>query len=363
VSVRRACRVAGVVSVFLGTLAVGWTTPQGHGSDDEHRRLVARYRSGEREAARDLAKALGSGAPLPRNWCGTGEVCEAACVANLDAAGLLLGVTQADRAEDLVDATVPLVNRQATDFRLDWLLAAGYLHQGFGNHARAFAFYSAALELRPGDASALLARATALEFSVLPDGFGGVVVGDRDVWRFLEPGSEPPRELAYQLANARTETPYRRLLLEFVTRQYRDVLELDPTQAEARLRLGRVLEARGHRDEAVVELRAVAAGTGDPYLVALGRLCLARLETSPDAAAAAYRSALEVDPSLRPAWLGLSRALHGSGEREAAVAALEHALSPDEPRPLDVWVEYHFGRGRAFPGVLARLRARLTRPD
>ena len=95
----------------------------------------------------------------------------------------------------------------------------------------------------------------------------------------------------------------------------------------------------------------------------MARLCLARFDPSPEASAAAYRSALEVDPGLRPAWLGLSQALLASGDREGAVAAVERALSPEGPRPLDAWVEYHLGRGRAFPQALAGLRARLTRPD
>jgi tetratricopeptide (TPR) repeat protein len=325
----------------------------------EYRRLVRLYRAGDTQAARDLVAA---GVPLPRDPCRGREECEAAAVLNLDAAEILLGTMQPDRARALVEATLPLASRQAAAFTFDWLLAAGDLHQAYGNHASAFQYFAAALGLRPTDPSALLARATALEFSVLPDGFGAVVVADGDIWRLLEPGREPPRELAYQLANPRSEAPYRRLLLEFVTRQYREVLQLDPGRTEARLRLGRVLAARGHRDEAEVELRAVAAGGGDSFLVAVARLCLARLGSA-EAAAAAYRSALEVDPGLRPAWLGLSQALHASGDREGAVAAVERALSPEGPRPLDAWVEYHLGRGRAFREALAKLRARIARPD
>ena len=83
----------------------------------------------------------------------------------------------------------------------------------------------------------------------------------------------------------------------------------------------------------------------------MARLCLARFDPSPEASAAAYRSALEIDPGLRPAWLGLSQALLASGDREGAVAAVERALSPEGPRPLDAWVEYHLGRGRAFRRV------------
>ncbi len=348
------------MSVAAAVIASSGAFAQDEPASAEYRRLVRLYRAGDTQAARDLVEA---GVPLPKDPCRGREECEAAAVLNLDAAELLLGTMQPDRARALVEATLPLASRQAEAFTFDWLLAAGYLHQAYGNHASAFQYFAAALGLRPADPSALLARATALEFSVLPDGFGAVVVADADVWRLLAPGREPPRELAYELANPRSEAPYRRLLLEFVTRQYRDVLELDPGRTEARLRLGRVLEARGHRDEAEVELRAVASGGGDSFLVAVARLCLSRFDPSPEASAAAYRSALEVDPGLRPAWLGLSQALLASGDREGAVAAVERALSPEEPRPLDAWVEYHLGRGRAFREALAKLRARIARPD
>jgi tetratricopeptide (TPR) repeat protein len=286
-------------------------------------------------------------------------VCEAAAVLNLDAAARLLGAALPDRADALAGATRPLVSRQSLTFAFDWLLATGYLNHGYGYHSRAFDLYAAAIVLRPRDPSALLARATALEFSVIPDGFGGVVVSDRDVWQFIEPGSEPPVELAFKLSNPKTDAPYRQLLLEVLTRQYREVLDLDPSLSEARLRLGRVLEARGHRVEAEAELRAVAASGEDPSSAAIARLCLARFEPSPGGAAAAYRSALETDPTLSPAWLGLSQSLHASGDRKGALGALERALSLGEARPLSAWMQYHLGRGRAFPGAFDALRARL----
>jgi tetratricopeptide (TPR) repeat protein len=299
--------------------------------------------------------------PLPQHPCRGRAECEAAAVMSLDAAARRLEDRRADDAWSLVDSTSHLVSRQSAAFAFDWLLAAGFLQQSYGAHARAFSLYATALELRPGDASALFARATALEFSAIPDGFGGVVVSDRDVWRFLGT-DDPPSELAYRLANPNSDAPYRRMLLEVLTRQYRDVLRLDPGRIEARLRLGRVLEERGHRDEAATELRAAAAAIDDPFVAAVARLCLARLEPSPEAAARAYRSALEVDPLLQPAWVGLSEALNASGDREGALAAVEHAVSPEGP-PLTKWVEYHLGRGRAFPEALANLRARLTHPD
>jgi tetratricopeptide (TPR) repeat protein len=348
------------VGVAASVIASPGAFAQDEPASADYRRLVRLYRAGDAQAARRFVEA---GVPLPKDPCRGRDECEAAAVLNLDAAELLHGTMQPDRARALVEATLPLATRQAAAFTFDWLLAAGYLHQGYGNHARAFEYYAAALGMRPGDPSALLAQATALEFSVLPDGFGAVVVADGDVWRLLEPGREPPRELAYQLANPRSEAPYRRLLLEFLTRQYRDVLELDPGRTEAALRLGRVLEARGIRAEAEAELRAVAAGGGDSFLLAVARLCLARFDPSPEASAAAYRSALEVDPGLRPAWLGLSQVLYAGGDREGAVATVERALSPEGSRPLDAWVEYHLGRGRAFRQSLAALRARIASAD
>jgi tetratricopeptide (TPR) repeat protein len=358
---RRGRRLRDVLPVLLLSLLVGGWTLAVSGSDDEHRRLVARYQAGDTEAARDLAAALGSGAPLPRDWCRSGEVCEAAAVLNLDAAARLFGALRGDRAAELVEETGPLANRQSASFAFDWLMAAGFLHQRYGDHGHAFDLYTSALALRPRDAPALLGRATALEASAITDGFGAVLVAARDVWWFIQPGGEPPRELSYQLANPRTDSPYRRLLLEVLTRQYREVLDIDPSLVEARLRLGRVLEARGHRAEAETELRAVAGSHRDPFLAAVARLCLARFEASPDGAAAAYRSALEIDPALSPAWLGLSQSFHARGDRAGALDALERALSLGEKRSLSAWVEYHLGRGRAFPAALEALRARFTK--
>ena len=110
------------------------------------------------------------------------------------------------------------------------------------------------------------------------------------------------------------------------------------------------------------KIPVVAAIPGVLGSAAVARLCLARIEPSPEGAAPAYRSALEADPALSPAWLGLSQSLHASGDRERALAALERALSLGETRPLSAWVHYHLGRGRAFPEALEALRARLTPP-
>ncbi len=356
---RRARRWTGVLPVLLASLGAAAATAEG--PEDQYRRLVDRYRSGDREAAGELAEAVNSGW-LPRGPCQGGAECEAAAVLNLEAASRLLKAMRVDRATDLVGATRLLVNRQSPGFAFDWLLAAGLLHQSYGDHGHGFELFAAALDLRPDSPTALLARATALEASVIPDGFGGVLVAERSVWRLLYPVGHPPPELSHLLANPRSEKPYRRMLLDYVARQYRTILDLDSSSTEARLRLGRVLEARGRRAEAEAELRAAAASREDSFVAAIARLCLARFEPSPEGAAAAYRSALETDPTLSPAWLGLSQSLQASGDREGALAALERVLSLGDSRPLSAWIYYHFGRGRAFPEALEALRDGLTPP-
>jgi tetratricopeptide (TPR) repeat protein len=326
--------------------------------------LVARYRTGDRSAARDLARdpasVLRALIQKPAAWCHVPDECRAAAVLNLEASSLLSARRLQKDAGALLDATVALVNRQSASFAFAWLLAAGHAHQAYGDHASAYALYSQALDLKRADPDALLARATALEFSVIPDGFGAIVVADQDVWRLLAAGSEPPAELSYRLATASKDDPARRHLLQLLTVQYRDVLQLDPARNEARLRLGRVLHARGHVSEGESELRDVASDTTDPFCAAVARLCLARLETSPKKAAAAYGSALDVDPGLSQAWLGLSHALRASGDRTAARDALEHVLALGQTRTLTAWVEYHLGRGRVFPAALEALRVRVV---
>jgi tetratricopeptide (TPR) repeat protein len=327
---------------------------------DAYRRLVARYREGDRQAARELAVDSPLLLPSRRVPCGPGAGgCEAAAVLNLEALSLLFEGRRRDTAAELLDATLPVVRRSGADFAFDWLLAAGALCQAWADHAGAFRLYQEALALRPADAGAIFARATTLEFSVIPDGFGALVVADQDVWPLLQLPGWPPSELAYRLANPKSEGSTRPRLLEVVTREYRDVLRRDPAATEARLRLGRVLEARGHRAEAEAELRAVAVATTDRFSAAIARLCLARLEQSPSAAAEAYRAALEVDPGLSQAWLGLSQALRASGDRPGAVQALAPALAHEENVRLTAWVEYHLGRGRTFPAALEALSARV----
>jgi tetratricopeptide (TPR) repeat protein len=353
---RHGSGVAAVLSLALFPLA---TRPAQAQASGWYSQLVERYRSGDAHAASDLVWMLSSGAPWGGPQCATPAQCRAAAVLDLEASARLCAEGRTADAATLTEETLPLVERRRDELAFDWLLAAGHLLQAHGDHGRAYPLYARALRLEPKDPAALLAQATALEFSVLPDGFGGTPVSAEEVAEVLLPGRGRERSpnLAYELANPKSESPARRDLLGLLTRRYRDLLGIDPTRTEARLRLGRVLLARGYTAEGEAELRVVARATTDVFCAALARLCLARLEKQPGRAASAYESAVEIDPLLPQAWLGLSRVRRAMGDRAGARGALERVLALGGSPTVDAWVEYHFGGGRSFPAALEKLRA------
>ena len=157
---------------------------------------------------RPRASARLRGTPTTRPRRRTGEVCETAAVLNLDAAALLLGATQAARAEALLDAD----SRPPSTARAPPSRSTGCSPR---------ATCTRRTKPRPGfralrGGARAAARATRRPFSREPrpssspcsrTASARLVVADRDVWRLLQPGGEPPRELAYQLSNAEERGP------------------------------------------------------------------------------------------------------------------------------------------------------------
>jgi tetratricopeptide (TPR) repeat protein len=370
--IARAPLLTAVACVALGVCSLVGAGDKVPPLQDEYEALIARYRSGDAEAPSTLASwPPAEVGRLARDLdCFDRSKCEAAAVLQLESAarsfqrGRLAsaaaqGATGGEIVARLADRSPGRVARETSEFLFRWFLAAGNLSQGYGLHADAFALYTAALDVRPTGASAVLARATAIEASVLPDGFGGVLLSE-DVLRPLlgyMPGQPVASGLDERVGDPASTDHVRGLWV--LAREYRAVLDADATSDEARLRLGRVLADGGHRDEARAELQRAAAGR-DPFVVGLAHLCLGRLAETPEEAARWYRAATDDDPSLRPAWLGLSEAAWRMHDRAGARTALEHAFADDDSR-LTSWVEYHFGRGRGFPEALAALRARVVK--
>ena len=311
-----------VCLAVLGCVRPAWSDGSTASFREEYNLLIGRYRAGEtRAAAARLASWPSSQVVRAAKHldCFHRKECEAAAGLHLEAAANDLvdarpqqATAQIAAGREILRQLQPLFPSPASEineYLLGWYLAAGYLQQDYGLHGDAFWSYSAALEVQPGDAAATLARASALEASALPDGFGGVLVDEGSILPLL--GYPPGQVVAsgFQQRVGDPASPEHVYLLRYLATEYRRVLASDPSLVEARLRLGRVLADGGHHDEGVGELRRVLQEAREPFEAGLAQLCLGRLAGTPEEAANSYRAATDADPSLRQAWLGLSEAL------------------------------------------------------
>ena len=220
-----------------------------------------------------------------------------------------------------------------SDFRRDWLLAVGFQMQARNDSpTEALRFFLECEAAFPLAAEAWLAAGTVYEWSAFPDGLGGQ--------RVVRPTGD---------------------LVEEATRQYRQALVIDPSLAEARLRLGRTLQRAGEPDAAREELRRVVDQGGGGPTEALAHLFLGELlerRGETDEAVREYRKALEQDPTLQQAGLAVAAILWRGGDRTGAVEVLGTAVRSGRPVGLPTWLAYHLGLGlRAAPAIEALRRA------
>ena len=149
---------------------------------------------------------------------------------------------------------------------------------------------------------------------------------------------------------------------------YRNLLARDPSLAEARLHLGRVLDIDGRSDAALRELRQLGAASVEARLRYMGHLFagdLLRRQARLADARDDFALAVEAWPGGQAASLGLAEALQSLGEPEAA-SALMAALEDREPVRPDPFRSYHFGdrveQKRRLEAVKAMARVGGTMP-
>lgn len=229
-------------------------------------------------------------------------------------------------------------------FARRWLLAMGLHFQSELNVPSAMPYLRDALRLSPQDPEVLVAIGSLHEMM----GSLGMALTKR----VRVPTR--PRDLEDRLASA-SEARSRILAAE---RHYRQALEADPSREEAHLRLGRVLAQRGRAEEALTELEWVLGSGRDRGLIYLAHLFRGRVHEDAgrlEAAVASYRDAARIEPRCQTAHVALSHILHRSGDRAAALRALEHLLRRDDASG-DRWWTYHFGRRERFQALLEELR-------
>jgi tetratricopeptide (TPR) repeat protein len=146
---------------------------------------------------------------------------------------------------------------------------------------------------------------------------------------------------------------------------FEDALRGAPALHEARLRLGRVEWRLGRPRPARAALEAVLKAADDPRLLYLAHLFLGRLEEDAgrmQAAAQAYRAALELNPGAQSAGVALSHVQFLAGEAAGARETMEDAIAqaglPD--RTDELWA-YALGRAEDAERLFEALRAEARR--
>ena len=152
--------------------------------------------------------------------------------------------------------------------------------------------------------------------------------------------------------------------LEQALAAYRQAVALDPTLAEAHLRLGHVLLLAGKADEADAAFARASAETGDRrwrYLAEMLRADAADARGDRVVGRQRYEAALAAWPDAQSPVLALSRLDASDGEWPAAQARLS-ALGPRAGgRAEDPWWAYGFGQAWRIDAGLAALRRLVVR--
>jgi tetratricopeptide (TPR) repeat protein len=152
--------------------------------------------------------------------------------------------------------------------------------------------------------------------------------------------------------------------LEQALAGYRQATTLDPTLAEAHLRLGHVLLLTGKVDDADAAFARASTETADKrwrYLAEMLRADAADARGDRAAARQRYQAALAAWPEAQSPVLALSRIDASSGEWTEAQARLG-TLSPRAGgRAEDPWWAYGFGQAWRIDAGLATLRRLVVR--
>jgi tetratricopeptide (TPR) repeat protein len=179
--------------------------------------------------------------------------------------------------------------------------------------------------------------------------------------------ARPDRATPRALVDSRYAATSRFGTLENAGDLYSEALRLDPSLAEARVRLGRVLTERGFTGPAVEHLERARRDAPEGVVRYLAQLFLGAARERQEewqSAAECYRAALAEYPEAQAARLGLGHALERSGNAEAgwqAVRALFGGAAAPRNPDRDPWWVYFDGQAWQTDERIGRLRGALRR--
>ena len=164
--------------------------------------------------------------------------------------------------------------------------------------------------------------------------------------------------------NPRAEFQTARASNDEAEKRFRQTLQIDPTFAEARVRLARLLELKDKPEDARKELEtALRAPMPDPVVAYYAQLFAARADLAlkqPDSASAHIRQALALFPDAQTALIVESQLALMKSDADGALAPLRHlaGLVGDPNHLEDPWWVYDAGAGRLVDFMLAEMKAR-----
>jgi tetratricopeptide (TPR) repeat protein len=160
----------------------------------------------------------------------------------------------------------------------------------------------------------------------------------------------------------RMSAPSQQVLLTNAEKQFRRVLDLDGSFAEARARLAHVLMLRGRLKEAVLEARQAAATAGDQTVRYFAHLFLGEASRQLGDRASAVRSfgeAARIFPRAQSAQLALSHIAGEERQTAEARSIVERMLSERTEADVDPWWIYYRASGREAETILQSFADRV----
>lgn len=164
--------------------------------------------------------------------------------------------------------------------------------------------------------------------------------------------------------NPRNEFQTARGANDEAEKRFRQALQIDPTFAEARVRLARLLELKNQNNDARKELEtAFRAPMPDPVVAYYAHLFAARADLAlkhPDSASVHISEALKLFPDAQSALIVQSQLALMKSDADGALAPVRHlaGLVGDPNHLEDPWWIYDTGSGRLVDFMLAEMKAR-----
>jgi tetratricopeptide (TPR) repeat protein len=147
-------------------------------------------------------------------------------------------------------------------------------------------------------------------------------------------------------------------------RLFRRAIQVDPSYAEARVRLARLLDERGRHDEAAAEIGRALATNPAPAVAFYAHLVAGRIDQARGQARRSlehYTAAVALYPDAQSALLGASQAAAMTSDVAAAMSFVQHLGPRSQQFDADPWRLYPLAAGRDAEPLMRAMWADAAR--